>query len=79
MRDSEMRADKRHTMAPKLWPVSCATICHSARPAVETAVPETTDGAFAKASCWHLVEENDDGTKKAPPNAQCCKPCDTDF
>jgi hypothetical protein len=28
------------TMAPKLCPVSWATICHSALPAVDTAVPE---------------------------------------
>lgn len=28
--------------APKLWPVSCETTCHSVGEYVETAVPETT-------------------------------------
>ena len=31
------------TIAPKLWPISCATTCHSVLPEVETAVPETKD------------------------------------
>lgn len=43
------------TMAPKLCPISCATTCHSVRPAVETAVPDTTDGELPEAACWHSV------------------------
>jgi hypothetical protein len=61
-------------MAPKLWPVSCATTCHSVRPAVETAVPETTEGAFPEAACWHLIDtdENEAISIRRLVNAQCC-------
>ena len=43
------------TIAPKLCPISCAITCHSVRPAVETAVPETTDGLEPDAVCWQSV------------------------
>ena len=43
------------TIAPKLCPISCAMTCHSVRPAVETAVPETTDGLEPDAVCWQSV------------------------
>lgn len=45
---------RRLTMAPKLCPISCAMTCHSVRPAVLTAVPETTFGSAPVADCWHL-------------------------
>lgn len=44
-----------HTIAPKLWPISWATTCHSVRPYVETAVPETDWFELpGEAFVWHL-------------------------
>lgn len=42
------------TMAPKLWPVSWAITCHSVRPPVETAVPDTDEFPLGLEVCWHL-------------------------
>lgn len=39
------------TIAPKLCPISCETICHSVLALVDTAVPETTVGLRPLASC----------------------------
>ena len=43
------------TIAPKLCPISCAITCHSVRPAVETAVPDTMDGDEPEDVCWQSV------------------------
>jgi hypothetical protein len=39
-------------MAPKLCPVSWATTCHSVRPAVETAAPDTVALPLCDAVVW---------------------------
>jgi len=39
------------TIAPKLCPISCDMTCHSTRPAVETAVPETIEGELPDDVC----------------------------
>lgn len=65
------------TIAPKLWPISCATTCHSMSPEVETAVPETTDPVGPSAVFWQLLrtdEFNHDwarlhGTYRVPSHA----------
>lgn len=42
-------------MAPKLCPISCEITCHSVRPAVDTAVPDTIDGLEPEDVCWQSV------------------------
>jgi len=66
--------NKRLTMAPKLWPISCATTCHSVRPAVETAVTETTEVTPPEASCWQLVDADEKGIipRGVLVSSQCC-------
>lgn len=55
-------------MAPKLWPISCATTCHSVRPPVLTAVPLTTLGAFPVAFWLHTVPNH--ATPTSVPDGQ---------
>jgi hypothetical protein len=43
------------TMAPKLWPISWEITCHSVRPEVDTAVPETTAPPEFDVLNWHSV------------------------
>ena len=66
------------TIPPKLWPISCEITCHSVLPAVETAVPDTTEPELPPAVRWHLSE----GMRMALKHAerlQSRKPSNPDF
>jgi len=72
------------TMAPKLCPISWATTCHSVRPPVETAAPETIEAPLPEAFDWQLYQENGVSYQVKPgdmkfEDIQCCEPCDANF
>lgn len=53
--DGNITPSARLTIAPKLCPISWATTCHSTRPAVDTAVPDTIEEPLPLAVCWQRV------------------------
>jgi hypothetical protein len=63
-------------MAPKLWPISCATTCHSVRPLVLTAVPLTTLGALPEDFWLHTVPNHATPTSvpDGQPDMRCHRP-----
>ena len=64
------------TIAPKLCPISCAMTCHSVRPAVDTAVPDTTDGLDPDDDCWQSVASHATPTSEpvGQPLMRCQRP-----
>jgi len=71
---------KKPTMAPKLWPVSWATTCHSVRPEVETAVPDTVSLCWLVEALWLHLEESQCENERLDLNySQCPEPRNTNF
>ena len=68
--------EDRLTIAPKLCPISCAITCHSVRPAVETAVPDTMDGDEPEDVCWQSVASHAIPTSEpvGQPLMRCQRP-----
>jgi len=75
-KDSGHGIGKELTMAPKLWPISCATTCHSVRPLVLTAVPLTTLGALPVDFWLHTVPNHATPTSvpDGQPDMRCQRP-----
>jgi len=66
-------------MAPKLWPVSWATTCHSVRPDVETAVPDTVSLCWLLEAPWLHLESQCENERINLNYSQCPKPSNTNF
>lgn len=72
--------EKSLTMAPKLWPVSWATTCHSVLPDVDTAVPDTDSPCWLLEALWlHLKKSQCENERVNLNYSQCPEPSNTNF